>query len=57
MDAEKRVQISYVTLTIIKMRGEGGGVEGSRVELAKNFELVLLYSTLLPSIPLNPNGS
>ena len=39
-------------------RGEGGGVEGSKVELAKNkLILCLIYSTLLysPSLSFNPN--
>ena len=41
------------------LRGEGGRVEGNRVELAKNRQILgQFHSTLLysPSLPLNQNG-
>jgi len=57
---------------VVLIEGEGGGIEGSRVELAENrfsanstifsqfysIQLTLFYSPLLPLFPmLNPNGS
>ena len=57
---------------VVLIEGEGGGIEGSRVELAENrflanstifsqfysIQPTLFYSLLLPLFPmLNPNGS
>ena len=45
--------------SLFGLKGEGGGVERNRVELAKNRQILgQFHSTLLysPSLPLNQNG-